>query len=66
MSRCAATRRSQGEVSVTGGPDAVLFETVSVEQGAELIGSVPKGIARSGLKLGKAGDQWRGAVIVDV
>lgn len=52
-------RAPRGELSVS-------FEMAGVDDDVDLIGSTPKGIARSGLEFGPVGDQWRCIVIVDV
>lgn len=41
------------------------FELVDVEH-VELVGSVPKGVARSGLTVDRSDGQWRCTVMIDV
>ncbi len=44
---------------------SVSFELAGIDD-VELVGSPPKGIARSGLEFARVGDEWRCSVIVDV
>lgn len=55
-------------VSVTpAGPDtcAIFFQLAALND-VDLVGSTPKGIARSGLAFSPTGDGWKCEVIVDV
>jgi len=52
-------RAPRGDLSVS-------FALAVVDDDVELVGSTPKGIARSGLEFTSVDDQWRCTVIVDV
>jgi SHS2 domain-containing protein len=47
------------------GGRSVSFELAGIDD-VELVGSLPKGIARSGLEFGRVDDRWQARAIVDV
>lgn len=57
--------RGQVPVAVTVQTDSASFELADVAD-ADLVGSTPKGISRSGLEFSRIGDTWHCCAIVDV
>ena len=64
---------AQGDVPLTTtvacaprGDLSASFALAGVDDDVDLVGSTPKGIARSGLEFTSVDDQWRCTVIVDV